>query len=300
MQMGGPPEPTWWLTEYIKVARELKGQARLRPRCVELSSWHGPLWKFVEEHVLSAWEDNLPILKAFGKWYSGAYLLETVPCVLYILMRHGHDFEEAMIRAVNDTKDNDTVAAIVGAAMGALHGLEPIPERWIRNLLGRTSYRDDNQVFFLLEKAKQVYHECAFPEGIPYKQDLKQPVKMALVHIQTGAFAGIAEMDVEYSKHTVRLRLPSNDIIQEQFDPHCFYYAFEIIFNQLKLMGLALRVCGQCRYFKFSSISAQFSSGTAGYCRVKLFADGSPFHEGPAQITDYCYKFSYRKEYPHL
>jgi ADP-ribosylglycohydrolase len=43
-----------------------------------------------------------------------------VPTVIYILMRHGHDPEEAIVRAVNDTKDNDTVAAIVGAAVGAL------------------------------------------------------------------------------------------------------------------------------------------------------------------------------------
>jgi ADP-ribosyl-[dinitrogen reductase] hydrolase len=72
-------------------------------------------------------------------WYSGAYLLETVPTVIYILMRHGHDPEEAIVRAVNDTKDNDTVAAIVGAAVGALHGRSGLPARWIDNLLGRTT-----------------------------------------------------------------------------------------------------------------------------------------------------------------
>jgi len=40
---------------------------------------------------------------------------------------------------VNDTRDNDTVAAIVGAAVGALHGKSALPARWIRNLLGRTN-----------------------------------------------------------------------------------------------------------------------------------------------------------------
>jgi len=38
----------------------------------------------------------------------GAFLLETVPSVIYILMRHGNDPEESIVRAVNDTKDNDT------------------------------------------------------------------------------------------------------------------------------------------------------------------------------------------------
>jgi ADP-ribosyl-[dinitrogen reductase] hydrolase len=81
--------------------------------------------------------------------------LETVPTVIYILMRHGHEPEEAIVRAVNDTKDNDTVAAIVGAAVGALHGRGGLPARWIYNLLGRTTASDDGQVFGLLEKARQ-------------------------------------------------------------------------------------------------------------------------------------------------
>jgi ADP-ribosylglycohydrolase len=92
---------------------------------------------------------------AGNAWYSGAYLLETVPTVIYILMRHGHDPEEAIVRAVNDTKDNDTVAAIVGAAVGALHGRSGLPARWIDNLLGRTTECDDGRVFVLLQEARQ-------------------------------------------------------------------------------------------------------------------------------------------------
>ena len=81
-------------------------------------------------------------------------MLETVPSVIYILMRHAVDFEEAIMRAVNDTKDNDTIAAIVGAAIGALHGKKAIPERWIRNLSGRTTEADDGKIFELIAKAR--------------------------------------------------------------------------------------------------------------------------------------------------
>ncbi len=49
------------------------------------------------------------------------------------------DTLEAIIRAVNDTWDNDTTAAIVGAAVGALHGRSALPQRWIDGLLGRTT-----------------------------------------------------------------------------------------------------------------------------------------------------------------
>jgi len=75
--------------------------------------------------------------------------------VLYILMRHGHEPEEAIVRAVNDTYDNDTVGAIVGAAVGALHGRDALPQRWRDGLLGRTRGADDGKVFELIEEARE-------------------------------------------------------------------------------------------------------------------------------------------------
>jgi ADP-ribosylglycohydrolase len=47
------------------------------------------------------------------------------------------------VRAVNDTRDNDTVATIVGAAVGALHGRKALPTRWLENLTGRTRLDDE-------------------------------------------------------------------------------------------------------------------------------------------------------------
>jgi ADP-ribosyl-[dinitrogen reductase] hydrolase len=77
-----------------------------------------------------------------------------VPCVLYILAQHGADAEEAIVRAVNDTKDNDTTAAIVGAAVGMLHGAEALPRRWRDGLTGRTGTDDDGRMFELIAQAK--------------------------------------------------------------------------------------------------------------------------------------------------
>jgi ADP-ribosylglycohydrolase len=73
---------------------------------------------------------------------------------LFMLMRGGCDPEEAIVRAVNDTKDSDTIAAIVGAAVGALHCRAALPERWVRGLKGRIGYSDDGRVFELLERAR--------------------------------------------------------------------------------------------------------------------------------------------------
>ncbi len=126
-------------------------------RSPELKDFHGPLWKLVEQELPSAYNQDLTVRKACSRWYSGAYLFETVPSVLYILMRHGTDPEEAIVRAVNDTRDNDTVAAIVGAAVGALHGRAGLPKRWIDALSGRTADRDDGRMFELLTSAKELW-----------------------------------------------------------------------------------------------------------------------------------------------
>jgi ADP-ribosyl-[dinitrogen reductase] hydrolase len=156
LKMDTPPDPEWWLETYIAVARELEVGEEYTPRGGAFMDYRGPIWKFAQEKVVAAYRKNLSVVEACNSWNSGAYLLETVPSVIYILMKHGQNMEEAIVSAVNDTNDNDTIAAIVGAAVGALHGRSAIPERWLKNLLGRTSYTDDGRVFELLRKARGI------------------------------------------------------------------------------------------------------------------------------------------------
>jgi len=157
LQMSAPPDPMWWLESYVEIAVGLENETKYKPRGGRFTGYEGSVWRFVSEKVSRASEEQLSVLDACNQWYSGAYLLETIPGVLYIMMCHGRDFEEAVVRAVNDTRDNDTIAAIVGALAGALHGKEKIPERWLRNLSGRTTDSDDGKIFKILKEAKQVW-----------------------------------------------------------------------------------------------------------------------------------------------
>lgn len=157
LQMETPPEPNWWLESYVETARDLEVDDTYSPRGGDFVAYRGAIWRFVEKHVGETYGKGLSTLEACNAWYSAAYLLETVPSVLYILMCHGDDLEEAIVRAVNDTKDNDTIAAIVGAAVGALHGKDAIPERWLSNLLGRTMEGDDGHIVELLEQARALW-----------------------------------------------------------------------------------------------------------------------------------------------
>lgn len=150
-----PETPAEWLETYTEVLRILDSDQEYDTRLKQgpLQQWRGPLSEMLDTEVRAAVSRGTPVREAGDLWHSGAYLLETVPTVMHILAQHGHDPHEAMLVAVNDTRDNDTVAAIVGAAMGAAHGTAWIPADWREGLLGRVDGDDDGKVFTLIEAA---------------------------------------------------------------------------------------------------------------------------------------------------
>lgn len=105
LQLEQPPNPTWWIDEYVRVARTLERDQTYEPRSPDVD-YRGSIWRFVDSEVRCAVAEAVPARVACDRSYSGAYLLETVPSVLHILAGHGHDPEAAIVRAVNDTKDN--------------------------------------------------------------------------------------------------------------------------------------------------------------------------------------------------
>ena len=145
--MTEPPQPSWWLDAFEETACPVEGDTRYEPRGgAWQGSYLGSLTKFTVEKSREALGKDLDAVQFGRQVFSGAYLMETMPMVLFILAKWGHNPEQALIAAVNDTKDNDTVAAIVGGAVGALHGEKALPKRWRDNLLGRFGQDDDGRV----------------------------------------------------------------------------------------------------------------------------------------------------------
>lgn len=153
LRSAAPPEPDWYITTFLQTARRVCTEQAYRPRGGQFADREGPFPDYLEHVLEAAARRGWSTREACDAWLSGAYLLETVPSVLWILANHAHDPEEAIVRAVNDTRDNDTTAAIVGSAVGALHGADALPARWKSGLLGRTQAADDGQVFRLVEAA---------------------------------------------------------------------------------------------------------------------------------------------------
>jgi ADP-ribosylglycohydrolase len=157
ISMNKAPIPLWWAETFSNLSKDLEGDTGYSVEKKTHYSYKGSLWRYVEMVVNDALKNAHSSLEACERWGSGARLLETVPSVLYILAKYSHDPEEAIVRAVNDTWDNDTIGSIVGAAVGALHGVDGIPDRWIRGLTGRTraGIDDSGEVFKLILLAKK-------------------------------------------------------------------------------------------------------------------------------------------------
>lgn len=150
-----PESGAEWLETYSEVLRLLDSDQAYDTQVKQgpLQHWRGPLSELLDTVVRTAVSRGTSVRIAGERWHNGAYLLETVPSVLHIVAQHGHEPREAMLVAVNDTRDNDTIAAIVGAAMGAAHGTAWIPAEWRDQLLGRTLEDNDGYLFELIDAA---------------------------------------------------------------------------------------------------------------------------------------------------
>jgi ADP-ribosyl-[dinitrogen reductase] hydrolase len=64
-----------------------------------------------------------------GGWVGEEALAISLYCALAV-----DSFEDALVLAVNHSGDSDSTGSIAGQIMGARHGLEVIPERWLTSL----------------------------------------------------------------------------------------------------------------------------------------------------------------------
>jgi ADP-ribosylglycohydrolase len=62
------------------------------------------------------------------------YMLHTIPAALHVWLAYQSDYRRAVATTVRLGGDSDTVAAIVGAIVGARVGREGIPPEWLRDL----------------------------------------------------------------------------------------------------------------------------------------------------------------------
>jgi ADP-ribosyl-[dinitrogen reductase] hydrolase len=70
-----------------------------------------------------------------GQRFSAAcYVEDAVPAVIHLALKYHHDPERALIVNTNLGGDNAGRGAVLGAMLGAAHGIDYFPDRWIRGL----------------------------------------------------------------------------------------------------------------------------------------------------------------------
>jgi ADP-ribosylglycohydrolase len=86
-------------------------------------------------HDLPRWlEQNLDPIEINNHYWSGAYVLESLPQAFYCFLRSPEDFRETLLQAVNSSRDADTVAAIACNLSGTLNGARAIPQPYLDDL----------------------------------------------------------------------------------------------------------------------------------------------------------------------
>lgn len=80
---------------------------------------------------------------------ASGYVVDTVQTVLHAVLTHDAP-EPAMVWAVNRGEDADTTGALVGLLMGAAHGVQALPARWLARLDAATRRAITDQASALL------------------------------------------------------------------------------------------------------------------------------------------------------
>lgn len=79
-------------------------------------------------------QPEIPELDAIHQLGEGWVAEETLAIAVYCALRHEHDFERAVVAAVNHQGDSDSTGAVTGNILGARLGVSAIPAKFLRDL----------------------------------------------------------------------------------------------------------------------------------------------------------------------
>ena len=97
----------------------------------EIEAQHNPLLGHPFTRLL-----NQPDDRVIGPYFSTAcYVEDSVPAVVYLALKYHDDPENALIANTNLGGDNAARGAVLGALLGAAHGVENFPDRWVDGLV---------------------------------------------------------------------------------------------------------------------------------------------------------------------
>src|SRR5215510_9077630 len=94
-------------------------------------------------------------IEAISELGEGWVAEETLAIALYCSLKYINDFEKAIIVSVNHSGDSDSTGSVTGNIMGAIHGYQKLPEKFISNLELKE---------IIMEIADDLYFDCRVHE----------------------------------------------------------------------------------------------------------------------------------------
>ena len=85
-------------------------------------------------HPFFKWRDDADEAVIGRRLSTACYVEDAVPAVVYLALKYHDDPEAALIANTNLGGDNAGRGAVLGALMGAAHGMAGFPPRWIEGL----------------------------------------------------------------------------------------------------------------------------------------------------------------------
>lgn len=98
---------------------------------------------------------DIGVVRALGDTFQ-IKAIEAVSCALWIICDSYQEPEESLVRGVNMGGDTDTVAAMIGDLVGALHGSHWIPARWFDHIEPNSEENLNRGKEFAIELAKKL------------------------------------------------------------------------------------------------------------------------------------------------
>ncbi len=114
-----------------------------------LRGWHGHEETLAGiEAAMSLVAGAIPPCVAIPRLGGGWVGEEALAISLYCALGASNDWEVAVLAAVNHSGDSDSTGCITGAILGALHGVEALPQSWIAQLESASGIRAVAQDLF--------------------------------------------------------------------------------------------------------------------------------------------------------
>ena len=116
------PDPGFYLTTFVRAIEGMEKGDPYTCNAPAFRGWTGYLVDFLPHAIELARSNSYTLAEAKEAWGSGPYLMEVLPNVLYALELHASDPWKAMDEVSQGSMEADTLAMLVGACVGALHG----------------------------------------------------------------------------------------------------------------------------------------------------------------------------------